>query len=65
VEQVCVWRLAVRANAVKTDERLTFIHKPGTGIQVDVNGTVNGTIKGDNFAKAFLAILQARRISIR
>ncbi len=41
---------------VKTDERLTFIHKPGTGLQVDVNGTVKGTIKGDDFAKAFLAI---------
>src|SRR5271169_4009622 len=41
---------------VKTGERLTFIHKPGTGLQVDVNGTVKGTIKGDDFAKAFLAI---------
>ena len=41
---------------VKTGERLTFIHKPGTGLQVDVNGTVKGTIKGDDFAKAFLSI---------
>ena len=41
---------------VKTGERLTFIHKPGTGLQVDVNGAVKGTIKGDDFAKAFLAI---------
>jgi Chalcone isomerase-like len=41
---------------VKTGERLTFIHKPGTGIQVDVNGTVKGIIKGDDFAEAFLAI---------
>jgi len=41
---------------VKTGERLTFINKPGTGLQVDVNGTVKGTIKGDDFAKAFLAI---------
>ena len=41
---------------VKTGERLTFIHKPGTGLQVDVNGSVKGTIKGDDFAKAFLAI---------
>ena len=41
---------------VKTGERLTFIHKPGVGLQVDVNGTVKGTIKGDDFAKAFLAI---------
>jgi len=41
---------------VKTGEKLTFIHKPGTGLQVDVNGAVKGTIKGDDFAKAFLAI---------
>jgi len=41
---------------VKTGERLTFIHKPGTGLQVDVNGTVKGIIKGDDFAKAFLSI---------
>ena len=41
---------------VKTGERLTFIHKPGAGLQVDVNGAVKGVIKGDDFAKAFLAI---------
>jgi hypothetical protein len=41
---------------MKTGQRLTFIHKPGAGIQVDVNGAVKGTIKGDDFAKAFLSI---------
>src|SRR5438093_7993412 len=41
---------------VKTSERLTFIHKPGAGLQVDVNGASKGTIKDDDFAKAFLAI---------
>ena len=41
---------------VKTGERLTFVHKPGTGLQVDVNGATKGTIKGDDFAKAFLSI---------
>jgi hypothetical protein len=41
---------------VKTGERLTFIHKPGAGLQVDVNGAVKGIVKGDDFAKAFLAI---------
>lgn len=41
---------------VKTGERLTFTRKPGAGLQVDVNGAVKGTIKGDDFAKAFLAI---------
>jgi Chalcone isomerase-like len=37
-------------------QQMTFISRPGTGVQVDVNGTVKGTIKGDDFAKAFLAI---------
>ena len=41
---------------MKTGQRLTFIHKPGAGITVDVNGAVKGTIKGDDFAKAFLSI---------
>ena len=41
---------------MKSGQRLTFIHKPGAGIQVEVNGTVKGTIKGDDFATAFLSI---------
>ena len=41
---------------VKSGQRLTFIYKPGTGVQVDVNGVVKGTVKGDDFAKAFLSI---------
>ena len=41
---------------VKSGQRLTFIHKPGAGIEVNVNGAVKGTIKGDDFAKAFLSI---------
>ena len=41
---------------VKTGERLTFIRMPGAGLRVEVNGAVKGTIKGDDFAKAFLAI---------
>ena len=41
---------------IKSGERLTFIHKPGVGLQVDVNGAAKGTIKGDDFSKAFLAI---------
>jgi Chalcone isomerase-like len=39
-----------------TGQRMTFIFRPGTGVQVDVNGTVKGTINGDDFAKAFLSI---------
>ena len=41
---------------MKTGQRLTFIHKPGAGVTVDVNGSVKGTIKGDDFAKALLSI---------
>jgi len=41
---------------MKTGERLTFTHKPGGGIQVDVGGAAKGTIKGDDFARAFLSI---------
>jgi Chalcone isomerase-like len=41
---------------VKTGERLTFVHVPGAGVSVDVNGAAKGTIKGDDFAKAFLSI---------
>jgi len=36
--------------------QLTYTHKPGVGIEVDVNGTVKGMVEGDDFAKAFLAI---------
>lgn len=41
---------------MKTGQRLIFTHKPGAGIQVDVNGTMKGTIPGDDFARAFLSI---------
>lgn len=41
---------------MKTGQQLTFIHKPGAGLRVEVNGTVKGTIAGDDFAKAFLSI---------
>ena len=41
---------------IKSGQRLVFIHKPGVGVEVTVNGAVKGTIKGDDFAKAFLSI---------
>lgn len=41
---------------MKKGQRLTFIRRPGTGIEVDVNGVAKGTIEGDDFARAFLAI---------
>jgi hypothetical protein len=41
---------------VKSGERLTFVRKPGAGLQVDVKGAVKGTITGDDFGKAFLSL---------
>jgi len=41
---------------VKSGQRLVFVHKPGAGVQVTVNGAAKGTIPGDDFAKAFLSI---------
>lgn len=36
--------------------KLCFVAKPGAGVEVNVNGTVKGTVEGDDFAKAFLSI---------
>jgi hypothetical protein len=41
---------------VKSGQRMTFIRMPGRGVEVDTDGTVKGTIEGDDFAKAFLSI---------
>ena len=41
---------------MQSGQQLTFTQTPGAGIEVDVNGTVQGTIAGDDFATAFLAI---------
>jgi hypothetical protein len=41
---------------VKTGQRLTFTRIPGTGVQVDVNGVMKGTIAGDDFARALMTI---------
>jgi len=41
---------------MKSGEQMAFMHVPGTGVQVDVNGTTRGTIKGDDFARAFYSI---------
>ena len=51
IEQLQAWMVDM-----KSGQQLTFTHKPGAGIEVDVNGTVKGTIAGDDFATAFLAI---------
>ena len=36
---------------------MTYSFSPGVGVLVNVNGAVKGTIKGDDFGKAFLSIL--------
>jgi len=41
---------------IKTGQRLRFVSKPGAGTQVAVNGTVKGTIAGDDFARALFSI---------
>jgi hypothetical protein len=51
IEQLKVWMADMQSG-----QRLTFVHKPGAGLQVDVHGTVKGTIPGDDFATAFLSI---------
>ena len=41
---------------MKSGQRLTFIRRPGVGIEVGVNGALKGTVEGDDFARALLAI---------
>ena len=41
---------------MKSGQRMSFIRTPGKGIEVDINGTVKGSIAGDNFAKTLLSI---------
>ena|SRR5215831_8164745 len=41
---------------MKSGEQLTFTHKLGKGVMVDIGGAPKGTIEGDDFANAFLSI---------
>ena len=41
---------------VKSGQRMTFLRIPGVGVQYALDGSVQGTFPGDDFAKAFLAI---------
>ena len=41
---------------LKRGQALTFTYKPGVGLEVEVNGTVQGTVAGEDFATAFFAI---------
>jgi long-chain acyl-CoA synthetase len=40
---------------IKTGQRLTFT-RTNAGVQVDVNGVTKGSIEGEDFARAFVAI---------
>ncbi len=41
---------------VKSGQRMTFLRIPGVGIEYALDCAVQGTIPGDDFARAFLAI---------
>jgi Chalcone isomerase-like len=41
---------------LQTGQRLQFLFKPGSGLEVNVNGVIKGTISGDDFGRAFLSI---------
>lgn len=51
IEQLNGWM-----SAVGSGQRMTFLRIPGVGIQYSLDGKVQGTIAGDDFARAFLAI---------
>lgn len=42
--------------SVGSGQRMTFLRIPGQGIQYSLDGIVKGTIAGDDFARAFVAI---------
>jgi hypothetical protein len=41
---------------MKSGQKITVVHKPGAGVEVNVSGSAKGTIKGDDFAKALFSI---------
>ena len=41
---------------IKSGQSMTFSFQPGTGLEVSVNGSVKGTIRGDDFGRSFLSI---------
>ena len=51
IEQLKGWMVHMQSG-----QQLTFTHKPGAGIEVNVHGKVQGTVEGDDFARAFLSI---------
>lgn len=51
IEQLKGWMTGVGSG-----QRMTFLRIPGVGMQYSLDGNVRGTIAGDDFARAFLAI---------
>lgn len=43
-------------NGVHSGQKMSFLRIPGVGIQYSLDGAVQGTIPGEDFARAFLAI---------
>ncbi|HEX4268222.1 MAG TPA: chalcone isomerase family protein [Steroidobacteraceae bacterium] len=43
-------------HGVRSGQRMSFLRIPGVGVQYSLDGAVQGTIPGDDFATAFLAI---------
>jgi hypothetical protein len=43
-------------HGVRSGQKMSFLRIPGVGVQYSLDGAVQGTIPGDDFATAFLAI---------
>lgn len=41
---------------IKSGESIIFSFQPGAGLAVSVNGSVKGTIRGDDFGRSFLTV---------
>jgi hypothetical protein len=51
-----ITELENRTTAVSSGQRVSFLRIPGVGVQFSLDGVVQGTIPGDDFGAAFLAI---------
>ncbi|MGE3965518.1 MAG: chalcone isomerase family protein [Planctomycetota bacterium] len=51
IDRLCEWLSSVRAG-----DRVTFTCVPGSGVQVEIRGERLGTLTGDDFARATVAL---------
>lgn len=51
-----ITQLENRMTAMKSGQRVEFLRIPGVGVQFSMNGVLQGTIPGDDFGTALLAI---------